>query len=40
MTTKVWLIPGSSSGLGRTLAEAVLAYGDRIIATAHKPERL
>ncbi|WP_274650292.1 oxidoreductase [Paenibacillus humicola] len=38
--SKVWLITGSSRGLGRSLAEAVLARGDRLIATARKPEQL
>ncbi|MEM9119154.1 MAG: oxidoreductase [Cyanobacteria bacterium P01_F01_bin.56] len=37
---KVWLITGSSSGFGRALAEAVLAHGDRLIATARKPEQV
>lgn len=37
---KVWLITGSSSGFGRTLAESVLDSGDRVIATARKPEQL
>ena len=36
--SKVWLITGSSTGFGRTLAEAVLKQGDRLIATARKPE--
>lgn len=31
--TKVWLITGTSRGLGRTLAEAALAAGDRVIGT-------
>jgi NAD(P)-dependent dehydrogenase (short-subunit alcohol dehydrogenase family) len=31
--TRVWLITGISRGLGRTLAEAVLAAGDRVIGT-------
>ena len=39
-TTKVWLITGSSTGFGRSLAEAVLKHGDRLIATARKPEQL
>lgn len=30
----VWLITGASRGLGRTLAKAVLAAGDRLVATA------
>ena len=37
---KIWLITGSSRGLGRALAEAVLAAGDRVVATARKPEQL
>jgi NADP-dependent 3-hydroxy acid dehydrogenase YdfG len=32
----VWFITGSSTGLGRKLAEAVLAKGDRVVATARK----
>jgi NAD(P)-dependent dehydrogenase (short-subunit alcohol dehydrogenase family) len=38
--SKTWLITGSSRGLGRALAEAVLAQGHRLIATARKPEQL
>jgi NAD(P)-dependent dehydrogenase (short-subunit alcohol dehydrogenase family) len=38
--SKIWLITGSSRGLGRALAEAVLAAGDRVVATARKPEQL
>lgn len=37
---KVWLITGSSTGFGRSLTEAVLKKGDRVIATARKPEQL
>lgn len=37
---KVWLITGSSRGFGRSLAEAVLAHGDQLIATARNPEQL
>ncbi|MEM8675914.1 MAG: SDR family oxidoreductase [Cyanobacteria bacterium P01_G01_bin.67] len=37
---KVWLITGSSTGFGRILAETVLKKGDRVIATARKPEQL
>lgn len=37
---KVWFITGSSRGLGRTLAEAVLAKGDNVVATARQPEQL
>src|SRR5258708_3495528 len=38
--SKVWFITGSSRGLGRNLAEAVLASGDRVAATARNPEQL
>jgi len=38
--SKTWLITGSSRGLGRALTEAVLAAGDRVVATARKPEQL
>jgi NAD(P)-dependent dehydrogenase (short-subunit alcohol dehydrogenase family) len=38
--SKVWLVTGSASGLGRNIAEAVLASGDRLIATARDPGRL
>jgi NAD(P)-dependent dehydrogenase (short-subunit alcohol dehydrogenase family) len=37
---KVWFITGSSRGLGRALAEAVLAAGDKLVATARKPAQL
>lgn len=37
---KVWLITGSSSGFGRSLVEAVLKKGERVVATARKPEQL
>ncbi len=38
--SRVWLITGCSSGLGRALAKQVLARGHRLIATARKPEQL
>jgi NAD(P)-dependent dehydrogenase (short-subunit alcohol dehydrogenase family) len=37
---KIWLITGSASGLGHNIAEAVLASGDRLVATARDPRRL
>ena len=36
----VWFITGSSRGLGRSLTAAVLAHGDRVAATARRPEQL
>jgi NAD(P)-dependent dehydrogenase (short-subunit alcohol dehydrogenase family) len=38
--SKVWLVIGSASGLGRKIAEAVLASGDRLVATAREPGHL
>jgi NAD(P)-dependent dehydrogenase (short-subunit alcohol dehydrogenase family) len=38
--SKVWLVTGSASGLGRNIVEAVLASGDRLVATARDPRRL
>jgi len=38
--TRVWLITGSSRGLGRGLAEATLVAGHRLVATARDPARL
>ncbi|PTX94333.1 SDR family NAD(P)-dependent oxidoreductase [Opitutus sp. ER46] len=38
--SKVWLVTGSASGLGRFIAEAVLQSGDRLVATAREPLRL
>jgi len=38
--SKVWLVTGSASGLGRSIADAVLAAGDRLVATARDPRRL
>lgn len=34
MTSKVWFITGTSKGFGRVWAEAALARGDRVVATA------
>jgi NAD(P)-dependent dehydrogenase (short-subunit alcohol dehydrogenase family) len=38
--SKVWLVTGSASGLGREIAEAVLESGDRLLATARDPQQL
>ena len=37
--SKVWLVTGSASGLGRHIAEAVLKSGDRLMAGDNKPTR-
>ncbi|MEV0068117.1 MULTISPECIES: oxidoreductase [unclassified Amycolatopsis] len=37
---RVWLISGCSSGFGRELVRAALAAGDRVMATARRPETL
>jgi len=38
--TQTWLITGSSRGLGRALAEAVLDAGHNLVATARRPEQV
>lgn len=38
--TQVWLITGSSRGLGRALSEAVLDAGHSLVATARNPRQL
>jgi NAD(P)-dependent dehydrogenase (short-subunit alcohol dehydrogenase family) len=40
MGTRTWLITGVSTGLGRALAEEVLAQGATVIGTVRKPEDL
>ena len=37
---RTWFITGSSRGLGRALAEAVLEAGDQLVATARTPDQL
>lgn len=37
---QTWLITGSSRGLGRALADAVLAAGHNLVATARDPRQL
>src|SRR4029077_4424131 len=37
---KVWLITGSGNGLGRDIAEAALAVGDKVVAGARRTEEL
>ena len=38
--SRTWLITGASRGFGRHLAEAVLEFGDDLVATARRPEQL
>ncbi|MFF7071072.1 SDR family oxidoreductase [Streptomyces pseudovenezuelae] len=38
--TKTWFITGASRGFGRIWAEAALSRGDRVAATARRPESL
>lgn len=38
--SRVWLITGTSSGLGNELARAVLGRGDKVIATARQLDRI
>lgn len=38
--SKVWLITGSSRGFGKSLSEAVLENGDRLVATARNVAQL
>jgi NAD(P)-dependent dehydrogenase (short-subunit alcohol dehydrogenase family) len=37
---RVWIVTGSSRGLGRAVVENALASGDRVVATARRPEQL
>jgi NAD(P)-dependent dehydrogenase (short-subunit alcohol dehydrogenase family) len=37
---RVWLITGCSAGFGRAIAQAALARGDRVVATARRAEAL
>lgn len=38
--SKVWFVTGSSRGLGRAIVEGALEAGDRVVATARRPEQL
>lgn len=40
ITPRVWFVTGCSTGLGRALAERILASGDRLIATARQVESI
>ena len=38
--TKTWFISGASSGLGREMAQQLLARGDRVVGTARRADAL
>ncbi|MCW2786692.1 MAG: short-chain alcohol dehydrogenase [Marmoricola sp.] len=38
--SQVWFVTGSSRGLGRSIVEKALEAGNRVVATARKPEDL
>ncbi len=40
VSSRVWLITGCSSGFGRAFAQAVIAHGDQLVATARKIEHI
>jgi NAD(P)-dependent dehydrogenase (short-subunit alcohol dehydrogenase family) len=40
MTTRNWLITGTSNGIGRVLTEKLLARGDCVVATVRKADAL
>jgi NAD(P)-dependent dehydrogenase (short-subunit alcohol dehydrogenase family) len=37
---RVWFITGASSGFGRSIADEALARGEKVVATARRPEAL
>jgi NADP-dependent 3-hydroxy acid dehydrogenase YdfG len=39
-SNRVWLITGCSSGFGQAFAQAVIAHGDHLIATARHVEQI
>ncbi|KIJ26713.1 hypothetical protein M422DRAFT_55381, partial [Sphaerobolus stellatus SS14] len=40
LAQKVWVITGTSTGLGRELVSAVLLRGDKVIATARSLDKI
>jgi NAD(P)-dependent dehydrogenase (short-subunit alcohol dehydrogenase family) len=40
MTIRTWFITGASAGFGRAMTERLLERGERVAATARRPERL
>jgi NAD(P)-dependent dehydrogenase (short-subunit alcohol dehydrogenase family) len=39
-TRRTWLVTGTTSGFGRTIADAALRHGDAVVATARQTEGL
>lgn len=39
LESRIWLVTGCSSGLGSALAKAVLAHGDKIVASSRNPSK-
>ncbi len=39
-TSKVWLVTGCSTGFGRFIARHLLDSGEKVVATARKPETI
>lgn len=40
MPQLVWLVTGCSSGIGEELVHQIIARGDKVIATARRPESI
>jgi NAD(P)-dependent dehydrogenase (short-subunit alcohol dehydrogenase family) len=40
MTSLTWFITGAGRGLGRAFVDGALTHGDRVVATARKPDEL
>lgn len=40
VSNRSWLITGCSTGLGRALAEVLIGRGERVFATARRPEQI
>jgi len=38
--SKIWLITGAGSGIGKGIAKAALRAGDRVVATGRNPEKV
>lgn len=38
--SRVWMITGAGRGMGLDFAKAVLAIGDKVVATGRNPDRV